>query len=79
MVIVRVGCSCVVVFNKKLFSNTSLIYNDYKFDFAGSQNDLSLKLSSGIKDLNAKTDFDFYPADMFEAGKGWRFSKHSDQ
>lgn len=50
------------VFNKKLFSNTTLVYNDYKFSFGAAQSDFEIKLSSGIKDLTAKLDFDYYPA-----------------
>jgi TonB dependent receptor/CarboxypepD_reg-like domain/TonB-dependent Receptor Plug Domain len=48
------------VFNKKLFANTSLIYNDYKFQFSALQNNFDLNLSSGISDANIKTDFDYY-------------------
>lgn len=50
------------VFNRKLFSNTSLVYNDYHFSFGGAQNDFKIKLSSGIKDGTLKTDFDYYTA-----------------
>ncbi len=50
------------IFNNKLFSNTTLVYNDYKFSFGAAQNDFEIKLSSGIKDLTAKADFDYYPA-----------------
>ncbi len=50
------------VFNRKLFANTTLVYNDYHFSFGASQNDFEVKLSSGIRDGNAKIDFDFYPA-----------------
>ncbi|MBD0294148.1 MAG: TonB-dependent receptor, partial [Flavisolibacter sp.] len=50
------------VFNRKLFANTTLVYNDYNFTFAAAQNNFELSLSSGIKDLNGKIDFDFYPA-----------------
>ena len=49
------------VFNRRLFSNTTLVYNDYKFKFAASQDNFELSLSSGIRDVNLKTDFDFYP------------------
>ena len=47
-------------FNKKLFSNLSLIYNDYKFDFLGRQDNFKIDLSSGIRDWNAKADFDYF-------------------
>jgi hypothetical protein len=48
------------VFNRKLFANTTLLYNDYKFAFNGAQDNFALSLSSGIHDLSAKTDFDYY-------------------
>src|SRR5450432_2836302 len=48
------------VFNRKLFANTTLLYNDYKFAFNGAQDNFQLKLSSGIQDLTAKSDFDYY-------------------
>jgi hypothetical protein len=35
------------LFNNKLFMNASAIYNDYKFEFGGNQNDFEVKLSSG--------------------------------
>lgn len=64
------------VFNRKLFSNTSLVYNDYKFSFAAAQNDFSIKLSSGIKDLNAKIDFDYYPASKHKVKFGGLYTYH---
>ncbi len=48
------------VFNRKLFGNTTLVYNDYKFAFNAEQQNFALDLSSGIHDLTAKTDFDYY-------------------
>ncbi|MGN7723855.1 TonB-dependent receptor [Chitinophaga sp. 22620] len=48
------------VFSKKLFSNTSLIYNDYKFSFGASNEGFMIQLNSGIRDLNAKLDFDYF-------------------
>ncbi len=64
------------IFNRKLFSNTSLVYNDYKFSFGASQNDFNIKLSSGIKDLNAKTDFDFYPLPNHKIKFGALYTYH---
>ncbi len=49
------------VFNKKLFANTTLVYNDYKFSFKGAQNNFTIKLTSGIRDISFKQDFDLYP------------------
>ena len=49
------------VFNRRLFANTTLLYNDYKFKFAAAQDNFEIGLASGIKDLSLKTDFDYYP------------------
>jgi hypothetical protein len=49
------------VFNRRLFSNTTLLYNDYKFDFSARQDNFEIGLSSGIRDVSIKTDFDYYP------------------
>ena len=64
------------IFNRKLFSNTSLVYNDYKFAFSAAQNDFAIKLSSGIKDLNFKTDFDFYPLPKHKIKFGALYTYH---
>lgn len=65
------------VFNQKLFANTSLIYNDYKFDFKGAQNNFNVNVSSGIRDVNAKTDFDFYPAPEHHLKMGALYTYHT--
>ncbi|WP_247679940.1 MULTISPECIES: TonB-dependent receptor [Chitinophaga] len=49
------------IFSRQLFANTSLIYNDYKFRFNALQNSFDIRMSSGISDVNFKTDFDYYP------------------
>ena len=49
------------VFNRRLFSNTTLVYNDYKFRFTAQQENFEIGLYSGIKDGTIKTDFDYYP------------------
>jgi hypothetical protein len=48
------------VFSKKLFANTSLIYNDYKFTFSATQQTFHINLNSGIRDYNGKLDFDYF-------------------
>ena len=48
------------VFNRKLFANTTLLYNDYHFAFNGAQDNFALSLSSGIRDLSLKSDFDYF-------------------
>ena len=49
------------VFNKRLFGNTTAVFNNYKFDFNAAQNNFTIKLSSGIRDISLKQDFDLYP------------------
>ena len=50
------------IFNPRLFANTTLVYNDYNFNFGAAQNNFEINLSSGIKDGTLKADFDFYPS-----------------
>ncbi|MES2873778.1 MAG: TonB-dependent receptor [Bacteroidota bacterium] len=45
------------LYGNKIFSNTSLIYNDYHLQLGTSQNNYYQVLYTGIKDINAKTDF----------------------
>lgn len=49
------------VFNRKLFANSTLVYNDYNFAFKATQSNFKVKLASGIRDWNLKQDFDYYP------------------
>jgi TonB dependent receptor/CarboxypepD_reg-like domain/TonB-dependent Receptor Plug Domain len=49
------------VFNKRLFGNTTAVYNDYNFAFKAAQNNFEIKLASGIRDVSLKQDFDLYP------------------
>lgn len=65
------------IFNKKLFANTTLVYNDYQFSLTGAQNDFQLNLSSGIRDLNVKTDIDFYPAPEHKLRFGAQYTFHT--
>jgi outer membrane receptor protein involved in Fe transport len=65
------------VFNKKLFANTSLVYNDYKFSLDGLQNNFHINLSSGIRDLTGKTDFDFYPSPEHKLKFGFQYTFHT--
>ena len=49
------------VFSKKLFSNTSLVYNTYFQRVSTVQGHYFAELYSGIRDVHAKTDFFYYP------------------
>ena len=50
------------VFGPRLFANTTLVYNDYKFRFSAAQESFEVSLASGIRDGTAKVDFDYYPS-----------------
>jgi outer membrane receptor protein involved in Fe transport len=64
-------------YSKKLFSNLSLIYNDYKFDFLGSQDNFNFRLSSGIKDWNAKFDVDYFASTSHKVKFGAQYTYHT--
>lgn len=49
------------VFNKRLFGNTTAVYNNYNFTFGAAQNSFQVQLASGIRDWSVKQDFDWYP------------------
>lgn len=49
------------LFSNKLFMNVSGVYNDYDFLFEGGQGDFKVKMFSGVRDYNAKVDFDYFP------------------
>lgn len=65
------------VFNNKLFANTSLIYNDYKFQFSALQNNFDIRLSSGISDFNGKLDFDYYASPRHHIKFGGNYIYHT--
>lgn len=64
------------VFDRRLFANTTVVYNDYKFKFSAAQHDFALSLSSGIRDGNAKVDFDYYPAPQHKLKFGGLYTYH---
>lgn len=64
------------VFGPKLFANTTVVYNDYKFSFSAAQNNFEITLASGIKDGNAKVDFDYYPSPQHKIKFGAQSTYH---
>lgn len=48
------------IFNSKLFSNTSFIYSDFDYKISIENPNNDLKISSQIKDLNLKQEFQWY-------------------
>lgn len=64
------------IFNKKLFANTTAVFNDYRFSFNGSQSNLDVKLSSGIRDIGIKQDLDLYPFSGHRLKFGGQYTYH---
>lgn len=65
------------LFSDKVFLNTTLVYNDYKFSFQGEQNNFSVKLSSGISDWNAKSDLDWFTSGNHHIKAGFAYTYHT--
>lgn len=65
------------VFNKRLFGNTTAVYNDYNFTFKAAQNNFEVKLASGIRDLSLKQDFDLYPFTRHKIKFGGIYTFHT--
>lgn len=65
------------VFNRKLFANTTVVYNDYKFAFGAEQDDFKLRLASGIRDRSAKIDIDYYPSPSHRMKFGALYTYHT--
>lgn len=64
------------VFNNKLFANTSLVWNDYQFEFSGAQNNFEVNLKSAVRDITAKIDFDYYPFTGHQLKYGATYTYH---
>lgn len=64
------------VFNKRLFGNTTAVYNDYNFAFNAAQNNFAIKLASGIRDISLKQDFDLYPFTGHKVKFGGLYTYH---
>ncbi|WP_297044224.1 TonB-dependent receptor [Thermoflavifilum sp.] len=67
------------VFNARMFANTSLIYNDYRFSFGATQNNFTVGLNSGIHDWNLKTDVDDYLNPHHHLQFGYNYIFHTFQ
>lgn len=65
------------LFGSKIFSNTSLIYNDYHLGLGTTQNNYYEVLYTGIKDLTAKTDFTYSPNNKHKIKAGISYTYHT--
>ena len=64
------------VFSNKLFANTSVVWNDYKFAFEGAQSNFEVKFNSAIRDVTTKIDFDYYPVTGHQLKYGLNYTYH---
>jgi hypothetical protein len=61
------------LFSQKVFSNTSVIYNNYYHDVTATQRQFYAELYSGIKDVDIKSDFSYYPSMNHKISAGINF------
>lgn len=61
----------------KIFSNTSVIYNDYHLGLGTTQNNYYEVLYTGIKDIGIKTDITYTPNIKHKIKTGFTFSRHN--
>jgi len=64
------------VFGPRLFSNTTFVLNDYRFQFNATQERFNLSLRSGIRDVGIKSDFDYYPSANHRIKAGFLITHH---
>ncbi len=65
------------LFGSKVFSNTSMIYNDYHLGLSTEQNSYYSALYTGIKDWTIKTDFTFIPNAKHTIKTGFNYTYHT--
>ncbi len=64
------------VYGPKLFMNATAVVSDYKFSFAGGQDQFGFKLMSGIRDYGLKLDFNQYPNIRNNVRYGFQYTYH---
>lgn len=65
------------LWGSKLFSNTSLIFNKYNLNLSTTQNAYVAQIYSGISDVNAKTDFEYFPSQKQVIKAGLNYTSHT--
>lgn len=65
------------LFSDKLFMNTSLVYNAYNFEAGASYNEFESKFFSGVRDWNAKLDWNYYPSTNHDIKFGTNYTYHT--
>jgi hypothetical protein len=66
------------LFSDKLFSNTSVIYSNFDYQFnIGRTADVAFTVKAAIKDINAKQDFTYFPNNKNTIKFGVNFIDHT--
>lgn len=65
------------VFSPRVFANIMAIYNDYQFSFSAKQNNLSLRMNSGVRDAGLRGDLDLYASTKHHIKFGGVYTYHS--
>lgn len=64
------------LFSNKIFTNTTVVYNDYNFASKFTARDATFKLSSGVRDYNVKSDLDYYTTFNHHIKGGLSYTYH---
>lgn len=64
------------VFNRRVFANTTFVFNNYNFNFGAAQRNFEINLASGIRDVNLKTDFDYFLSGAHKLKFGGQLTYH---
>lgn len=65
------------LYSNRLFSNTSIIYSNYNYEFGFGQGDEAVSLGSVIRDWNVKQDFTYIPNDKNSVKFGFNAIYHN--
>lgn len=65
------------IYNPKMFSNASLVYTRFKYDINGKFLDNSLFISSKVRDLGLKLDYDYYMDPLNHIKFGFQGTNHT--
>ncbi|MBL0200311.1 MAG: TonB-dependent receptor [Chitinophagaceae bacterium] len=64
----------MIYLTKNYSANTSFIYNDYHLSLTTTQDQYYAQLYTGIKDVNLKTDFSYFPSSTHAVKVGFNYA-----
>lgn len=65
------------LFNSKLFMNVTGTFTDYEFRFGSEQDQFRFELKSGVRDLEGKVDFSYFPVTRHQIKWGANYTHHT--